>query len=430
MSISVVGAGYVGLTTAACLAHLGHEVVCADIDAERVARLRKGEVPILEDGLVALITEGLAAKRLSFVVGAAVAARGADVVFLCVQTPQGEDGSANLSFVESVAREIAPVLVPRAIVVNKSTVPVGSTRFVQRVLAEAGTTEHVTVASNPEFLREGQAVHDFLHPDRIVIGCEDPESAVRVSELYRGVHAPVLVTDPASAEMIKYASNAFLATKISFINAIANLCEAVDADVREVAIGMGYDARIGFQFLHPGPGFGGSCFPKDVAALLHTARDAGYDFQLLDGVVEVNRGQHDRIVDKVRVAAGGSLTGAEVAVWGLTFKADTDDLRDSPSLVVARKLIEAGAAVRGYDPVAGEAAGVLMPELDVRADPYEAAVGADVVALLTEWEELRWLDFERVRSLMRHPAVVDARNLLDPAAMRRRGFEYTGVGRR
>jgi UDPglucose 6-dehydrogenase len=430
MSIAVVGAGYVGLTTAACLAHLGHEVVCADIDAERVARLRKGEVPILEDGLVALITEGLAAKRLSFVVGAAVAARGADVVFLCVQTPQGADGSADLSFVESVAREIAPVLVPRAIVVNKSTVPVGSTRFVQRVLAEAGTTEHVTVASNPEFLREGQAVHDFLHPDRIVIGSEDPESAVRVSELYRSVHAPVLVTDPASAEMIKYASNAFLATKISFINAIANVCEAVDADVREVAIGMGYDARIGFQFLHPGPGFGGSCFPKDVAALLHTARDAGYEFDLLDGVVEVNRGQHDRIVEKVRGAAGGSLAGAEVAVWGLTFKADTDDLRDSPSLVIARKLVEAGASVRGYDPVAGEAAGVLMPELDVRADPYEAASGADVVALLTEWEELRWLDFERVRSLMRRPAVVDARNLLDPSAMRRRGFEYTGVGRR
>src|SRR5436190_7840928 len=430
MSISVVGAGYVGLTTAACLAHLGHEVVCADIDAERVARLRKGEVPILEDGLVALITEGLAAKRLSFVVGAAVAARGADVVFLCVQTPQGEDGSANLTFVESVAREIAPVLVPRAIVVNKSTVPVGSTRFVQRVLAEAGTTEHVTVASNPEFLREGQAVHDFLHPDRIVIGCEDPESAVRVSELYRGVHAPVLVTDPASAEMIKYASNAFLATKISFINAIANLCEAVDADVREVAIGMGYDARIGFQFLHPGPGFGGSCFPKDVAALLHTARDAGYDFDLLDGVVEVNRGQHDRIVEKVRAAAGGSLAGAEVAVWGLTFKADTDDLRDSPSLVIAKKLVEAGAVVRAYDPAAGETASALIPALDVRPDPYEASAGADVVALLTEWEELRWLDFERVRTLMRRPAIVDARNLLDPAAMRRRGFEYSGVGRR
>src|SRR5580765_5308869 len=430
MSISVVGAGYVGLTTAACLAHLGHEVVCADIDAERVARLRKGEVPILEDGLVALITEGLAAKRLSFVVGAAVAARGADVVFLCVQTPQGEDGSANLTFVESVAREIAPVLVPRAIVVNKSTVPVGSTRFVQRVLAEAGTTEHVTVASNPEFLREGQAVHDFLHPDRIVIGCEDPESAVRVSELYRGVHAPVLVTDSASAEMIKYASNAFLATKISFINAIANVCEAVDADVREVAIGMGYDARIGFQFLHPGPGFGGSCFPKDVAALQHTAREAGYDFRILDGVVDVNAGQHERIVEKVRAAAGRPLADAQIAVWGLTFKADTDDLRDSPALVIARSLLEAGATVRAYDPAAGETANALIPALDVRPDPYEASAGADVVALLTEWEELRWLDFERVRTLMRRPAIVDARNLLDPAAMRRRGFEYSGVGRR
>jgi len=230
--------------------------------------------------------------------------------------------------------------------------------------------------------------------------------------------------------MIKYASNAFLATKISFINAIANLCEAVDADVREVAIGMGYDARIGFQFLHPGPGFGGSCFPKDVAALLYTAREAGYDFQLLDGVVGVNHGQHDRIVEKVRAAAGHALEGAEIAIWGLTFKADTDDLRDSPSLVIAQKLLDAGATVRAYDPAAGEAAGVLMPGLDVRPDPYEAAAGADVVALLTEWEELRWLDFERVRASMRRPAVVDARNLLDPAAMRRRGFEYSGIGRR
>jgi UDPglucose 6-dehydrogenase len=230
--------------------------------------------------------------------------------------------------------------------------------------------------------------------------------------------------------MIKYASNAFLATKISFINAIANVCEAVDADVREVAIGMGYDARIGFQFLHPGPGYGGSCFPKDVAALLHTATDAGYDFHLLKGVLDVNQGQHDRIVDKVRTAAGGSLVGAEIAVWGLTFKADTDDLRDSPSLVIARGLLDAGAVVRAYDPAAGETASALMPGLDVRPDPYEASAGADVVALLTEWEELRWLDFERVRTLMRRPALVDARNLLDPAAMRRRGFEYSGVGRR
>ena len=283
-------------------------------------------------------------------------------MFLCVQTPQGADGAADLSYVEQVARDIAPVLTPKAIVVNKSTVPVGSTRFVQRVLAETGTpSEHITVASNPEFLREGQAVHDFLNPDRIVIGCEDPESAVRVLELYRGVHAPVLVTDPASAEMIKYASNAFLATKISFINAIANLCEAVNADVREVAIGMGYDARIGFQFLHPGPGFGGSCFPKDVSALLYTAREAGYDFQLLDGVVDVNAGQHDRIVEKVRAAAGRPLAEAQIAIWGLTFKADTDDLRDSPALVVCRRLLEEGARVRAYDPAAGEAAAAMIP---------------------------------------------------------------------
>jgi UDPglucose 6-dehydrogenase len=251
------------------------------------------------------------------------------------------------------------------------------------------------------------------------------------------VHAPVLVTDPASPEMIKYASNAFLATKISFINAIANVCEAIDADVREVAIGMGYDARIGFQFLHPGPGFGGSCFPKDVSALLYTAREAGYDFQLLEGVVEVNLGQHDRIVDKIRAAAGRAgntdarpLEGIEIAIWGLTFKADTDDLRDSPSLVIARKLLAEGAVVRAYDPAAGETAAELMPDLDVRPDPYEASVGADVVALLTEWEELRWLDFERVRGAMRRAAIVDARNLLDPAAMRRRGFDYSGIGRR
>ncbi len=431
MKVAVVGAGYVGLTTGACFAHLGHEVVCADIDAERVARLRKGEVPILEHGLPELVAEGLAARRLEFVVGAANSVRNAEIVFLCVQTPQGDDWRADLTFVEDVAREIATVLRPGSIVVNKSTVPVGGTRFVERVLSEAGARgEDVIVVSNPEFLREGQAVRDFLHPERIVIGCESPEAAVRVSELYKGVDAPVLVTDPASAEMIKYAANAFLATKVSFINAIANLCEVVDADVREVAIGMGYDARIGFQFLHPGPGYGGSCFPKDVAALLHTAREAGYDFGLLEGVVEVNRAQHERIVDKVRVAAGGRLDGAVVAVWGLTFKADTDDLRDSPAIVVATRLLEAGATVRAYDPAARDAAGGIPPSIELHADPYDTVAGADVVALLTEWDELRWLDFERVGGLMRHRAIVDARNLLDPTAMRRRGFHYDGVGRR
>jgi UDPglucose 6-dehydrogenase len=431
MKVAVIGAGYVGLTTAACFAHLGHDVQCADIDSERVARLKKGEVPILELGLPELIKEGLASRRLEFVVGAASAARTAEIVFLCVQTPQGADGSADLSFVESVAREIAPVLALNAVVVNKSTVPVGSTRFVERILSEAGArAEGVTVASNPEFLREGQAVRDFLNPDRIVIGCDDRESAVRVSELYKRVGAPVLVTDPASAEMIKYASNAFLATKVSFINAIANLCEAVDADAHEVAIGMGYDTRIGFQFLHPGPGYGGSCFPKDVAALLHISQSAGYTFELLAGVVEVNEAQHERMIDKIRAALGGTISGKTVSVWGLSFKADTDDLRDSPAVFVARRLIEEGATVRGFDPGAGDGPRKLVPGIELCADAYEAATGADAVAVMTEWDEFRWLDFDRVKDAMQGRAIVDARNLLDPAAMRRRGFAYQGIGRR
>jgi UDPglucose 6-dehydrogenase len=431
MKVAVIGAGYVGLTTAACFAHLGHDVLCADVDAERVARLKKGEVPILELGLPELIKEGLASNRLQFVVGAATAAQTAEIVFLCVQTPQGADGSADLSFVEAVAREIARVLPPNTVVVNKSTVPVGSTRFVQRVLSEAGArAEGVTVASNPEFLREGQAVRDFLNPDRIVIGCEDPESAVRVSDLYKRVDAPVLVTDPASAEMIKYASNAFLATKVSFINAIANLCEAVDADAREVAIGMGYDTRIGFQFLNPGPGYGGSCFPKDVAALLHISASAGYEFDLLAGVVEVNESQHERMIDKIRRAVGGNLANVTIALLGLTFKADTDDLRDSPAIFVARRLLEEGAVVRAFDPGAGDRPRALVPGIELCADAYDAAAGADAMALLTEWDQFRWLDFDRLRDAMRGDAIIDARNLLDPAAMRRRGFAYQGVGRR
>ncbi|MGQ0825223.1 MAG: UDP-glucose dehydrogenase family protein [Actinomycetota bacterium] len=431
MRIAVAGAGYVGLTTAACLAHLGHDVVCADLDPGRVRQLNKAEIPILEKGLPALVAAGIESRRLRFVVGAAAAATNAEVVFLCVQTPQGDDGAADLTYVEQVARDIAPVLRPGAVVVNKSTVPVGTTRFVQRVLSDAGASnDDVNVVSNPEFLREGQAVHDFLHPDRIVIGCEEPAAAVRVSELYRGVQAPVLVTDPASAEMIKYASNAFLATKISFVNAVANVCEAVDADIRDVAIGMGYDQRIGFQFLHPGPGYGGSCFPKDVAALLHTAHLSGDDFELLRGVVEVNRAQHERVVAKIRDAAGGDLARATIAIWGLTFKAETDDLRDSPALAVAKRLIEEGAIVRAFDPAAGERAIGIVPGLSVCADVYAVSEGADVIALLTEWDEFRWVDFERVGAYMRSPSIVDSRNLLDPAAMRRRGFAYEGIGRR
>ncbi len=361
--------------------------------------------------------------------GAATAARTAEFVFLCVPTPQGDGGAADLSFVEDVVREIAPVLRPGSVVINKSTVPVGSAAMVERLLAAAGVpAESIGVASNPEFLREGNAVRDFLEPRRVVIGCQDPEIAVRVSELYRSLQTPILVTDAASAELIKYASNAFLATKVSFINEIANLCEAVNADVREVALGMGYDPRIGFEFLHPGPGFGGSCLPKDVAALIHDSEQAGYDLRLLPSVADVNRLQHERIVGKIRGAVGGVLRGTRAGLWGLTFKANTDDVRDSPALAVASQLVAEGADVRAYDPVASEQHG-LVTGLEVVADAYDACRDADVVVVLTEWDEFRWLDFDRVIDVMRTGRIVDARNLLDPAAMRRRGFAYQGLGR-
>ena len=429
-TIAVVGGGYVGLTTAACFARLGHDVVCGELDREKVARLKKAEVPVLEEGLPALVAEGLAARRLSFVVGAVNAVRNAEFVFLCVQTPPGGDGAADLSALEVAVREIAPVLRPGSVVINKSTVPVGTAAFVERLLGDAGVPAgSIGVASNPEFLREGTAVRDFLEPTRVVIGCQDTGVAVRVSELYRSLRAPILVTDAASAELIKYASNAFLATKVSFINEIANLCEAVSADVREVALGIGYDPRIGFEFLHPGPGFGGSCLPKDVAALLHTSGKAGYDFRLLAAVTQVNALQHERIVDKIRDALPARLAGARVGLWGLTFKANTDDLRDSPALGVAATLIAEGAEVRAYDPVAGERIPDWVTGLDVAADAYDACTAADVVVVLTEWDEFRWLDFDRVGALMGSRRIVDARNLLDPAAMRKRGFTYQGLGR-
>jgi UDPglucose 6-dehydrogenase len=427
--VAVIGAGYVGLTTAACFARLGHDVRCADIDADRVERLMKGEVPILEEGMPGLVAEGLAIHRLRFMVGAAAAVRGAAFVFLCVGTPPDHDGAADLSAIEAVAREIAPLLEPGTVVVNKSTVPVGSTRLVARWLAEAGAVSDTQVASNPEFLREGYAVRDFLQPHRIVIGCDDPAVAVRISELYRGVPAPIVVTDAASAEMIKQASNAFLATKISFINAIASVCEAVNADVRDVALGMGYDPRIGSDFLHPGPGFGGACLPKDTSALMVTAEEVGYDFSLLRAVLDVNVRQREHIIDHIRAMAGGDLAATRIAVLGLTFKANTDDLRDSPAMSIVAELVAAGASVCAFDPVACDEAAREVPGLVAASDPYEACAGADVLALLTEWDQFRWLDYSRVGTVMARPRVVDARNLLDPAAMRRLGFTYQGVGR-
>lgn len=419
--IAVIGTGYVGLTTGACFAHIGHDVVCADIDEAKVERLQRGEIPILEAGLDNLVREGIQDGRLRFVVGATAAVADCEFAYLCVPTPQGADGSADLSYIESAAAEIGPVLPSEAVVVNKSTVPVGSTRVVERAL----NRDDIAVVSNPEFLREGSAIHDFLNPDRIVIGAEDQAAAVRVSSLYLGITAPVIVTDPASAETIKYAANAFLATKISFINAVAAVCEAVGADIKDVALGMGYDTRIGHEFLKPGPGWGGSCFPKDTRAMVHIAEEAGYDFHLLKGVVAVNEEQLRRVAEKIIDAAGGSVEGKRIGVWGLTFKARTDDLRESPSLSIIAHLVSRGAVVRGYDPSGpGPLEGI-----EVVGDPYAAVDGAEVLAVLTEWDEFRWLDVDKVADVMAAKQVVDARNLLDRAALVRRGFEYHGIGR-
>jgi UDPglucose 6-dehydrogenase len=422
--VAVIGTGYVGLTTGACLAHLGHDVVCVDIDREKVAQLSTGEVPILEAGLDDLVREGLRSGRLRFVSDTAAAAAEAEFAYLCVPTPQGLDGSADLSYIEAAARQISPHLQPESIVVNKSTVPVGSTRFVELALGRSD----VFVVSNPEFLREGSAVNDFLHPDRVIIGSDDQSAAIRVASLYLGVPAPLMVTDPASAETIKYASNAFLATKLSFVNAIAAVCEAVGADVNDVVLGMGYDKRIGHEFLRPGPGWGGSCFPKDSRALLYLASEAGYQFELLEGVISVNDEQFERVAEKIAHIVGGSLDGAKVAVWGLTFKANTDDLRESPSLEIVRRLVARGAVVRAYDPTVDEPVeGYEM--IEVADDPYAACEGADVLTVLTEWDEFKWLDLDKVADTMASRRVVDARNLLDRTALLRRGFVYEGIGR-
>ena len=419
--LAVMGTGYVGLTTGVCLSHLGHDVVCIDVVPEKVEALQRGELPILETGLEELLHEGIKAERLSFTLDAPTAVAEAEFVFLCVPTPQGDSGQADLSYIQEAATEIGPHLQAETIVINKSTVPVGSTRVVEQALGRSD----VYVVSNPEFLREGSAVHDFLHPDRVVIGSEDQSAAVRVASLDLGVAAPMMVTDPASAETIKYASNAFLATKLSFVNAVAAVCEAVGADVNDVVLGMGYDKRIGSEFLRPGPGWGGSCFPKDTRAMIHIADDHGYDFDLLRGVITVNEEQFERVADKVSDMAGGTLDGARVAAWGLTFKARTDDLRESPALEIIRRLIERGAEVVAYDPAVETA-----PDgVTLASDLYAACEGANVLVVLTEWDDFRWPDFDKVAELMADRRVVDSRNILDRAALQRLEFDVVGIGR-
>jgi UDPglucose 6-dehydrogenase len=440
-TVAVVGTGYVGLTTGACLASLGHRVVCADIDETKVAALSRGEITIREPGLADLVAEGVAAGRLSFVLGAAQAlkelegeGKPVEVVFLCVPTPMGVGGVADLSAVEAVVEEVRDAMPPGCVVVNKSTVPVGTADRTAELLARPD----VQVASNPEFLREGSAVHDFLHPDRIVVGSNSSQDAAeRVAALYARLGAPTVLTDAASAEMIKYAANCFLAMKLSYVNALAELCERVDADVSDVTEGMGYDRRIGQAFLSPGPGWGGSCLPKDTHALLQVADSADFEFRLVRASIDTNTRQFSRMVDKVRLAVtgsrNGSLTRVRLALFGLTFKAGTDDLRDSPALGVAALLRQAGAELVAYDPgvaVGSPAARTLDSHLlTLVGDPYEAAAGAEAVVVLTEWPEFRALDWARVAESTTGGTVVDTRNLLDPAVIRRAGLSWTGVGR-
>ena len=433
ISVAVIGTGYVGLTTGVCLAHLGHRVMCVDVDQRKIDMLRAGRPPIVEDGITELLAEGTASGRLSFALGADPAVRDADVVFLCVPTPQDDDGSADLTYVVAAANEIGPLLRTGAVVVNKSTVPVGSFHVVGNALGRSD----VHVVSNPEFLREGSAVHDFLHPDRVVIGAEDDVAAALVERLYASLDAPVIHTDPASAETIKYAANGFLAMKISFVNSVAAMCEQVGADVTAVVAGIGSDRRIGPAFLNPGPGWGGSCFPKDSRALVSIARDHGYDFSLMRGVIDINEQQFERMVHKIIRAVDrfdhDRLTGITIGALGLTFKARTDDLRESPALRILETLKERGATIRAYDPTT---AGDLDPIQASRLEGFElcataadAAKGVDVLAVLTEWPEFADLHLPALAVAMRGDAIVDCRNLLDPASVRAAGLRYDGVGR-
>jgi UDPglucose 6-dehydrogenase len=423
-NIAVIGTGYVGLSSGACFAHLGHVVTCVDVVQLKIDNLNKGILPIVETGLAELVAEGVTAGKLIFTTDVVSAVKNADVVFLCVPTPEGADGSADLSYIQTAARTLSPLLRSGAIVVNKSTVPVGSTKVVERELKRPD----VSVVSNPEFLREGSAIQDFLHPDRVVVGSDNQEAAIAVGALYEQVGAPIVVTDPASAETIKYAANAFLATKISYINAVAAICEGVGADINDVVLGLGYDKRIGHEFLRPGPGWGGSCFPKDTKAMVKIAQDAGYDFGLLKGVITVNDQQYGRIVDKIRAAAGGTLKGKKIASWGLTFKALTDDLRDSPAIEIVTRLLADGASVSVFDPTVTVAPKGL-DAITVCSSPLEACAGVDVIAVLTEWDDFRWVSPVEAAGVVSVKQIVDARNLLDRSEWRRAGFEYQGIGR-
>ena len=423
-TVAVIGAGYVGLTTAACLAHIGHNVTCADIDETKIAQLNNGEIPIHEARLTELVQEGISKQLLKFVVGAQQAVTTSDFVFLCLPTPQGEEGRADIGVVLEVVNEISEIIAPQTIIINKSTVPIGTNASIQATIQR----NDVSIVSNPEFLREGVAVADFLQPDRIVIGALDKEASGRVAALYREIDAPIIEVDLASAETIKYATNSFLATKVSFVNGLAAVCEAVGADIEAVTRGLGSDQRIGSRFLQPGPGWGGSCFPKDMQALVRIATDAGYEFDLLKAVIEANEQQFDRIVNKAELLLNQDLSGKNLALLGLTFKAHTDDIRNSPAIEVAQRLAAKGATVTAYDPTVKSEAGIPQ-EIQIATTVEQAVTDSDLVLVLTEWPEFTRANWTSLMDLMNGPRVVDARNVLDREEMIELGYLYDDLGR-
>jgi UDPglucose 6-dehydrogenase len=432
MHIAVIGTGYVGLVSGACFAEFGNSVVCVDSDASKIEMIKAGKMPIYEPGLEALVAKNVREGRLEFTTDINGAIAQSLVVMLAVGTPSSLDGSADLSQVEAVALEIARALNSYKVIVTKSTVPVGAAGYIKRIIDENKKSScRYSVASNPEFLREGAAINDFLRPDRVVIGCNDEEAIEILKDLYRPLYlieTPFVVTNPESAEMIKYASNAFLATKISFINEIANLCDMLGADVRDVAKGMGMDKRIGGKFLHPGPGFGGSCFPKDVKALAAIARSANYEMKLTEAVLAVNERQMASVIERIRRAVP-ELEGKTIALLGLAFKPETDDMREAPALRIISDLQAAGATVRAYDPAAMEAAGRYVSGVDFCEDEYEAARGSDALVIVTEWNQFRGLDFNRLKPVMKALNIVDTRNIYEPSDVREAGFTYVSMGR-
>lgn len=432
MQIAVIGSGYVGLVTGACFAEFGDDVTCVDVDAEKIAYLSSGKSPIYEPGLEQLIQKNLQAGRLRFTSDLSSAVKDAVIVFVAVGTPPKSDGSADLSFVDNAAREIARNIHSYKVVAMKSTAPVGTGKHLAELIrSNLPAPVEFSVVSNPEFLREGAAIGDFMRPDRVVIGSNEERATEIMRELYRPLYlieTPIVITSIEGAELIKYAANAFLATKISFINEVANLCEKVGCDVHEVARAMGMDRRIGSKFLHPGPGFGGSCFPKDTRALTVIARQFGLPMRIVDAVIEVNEQQRLSMLPKIEKLVEG-LAGKRIAVFGLSFKPETNDMRDAPSVDIVRGLVDAGATVVAYDPVARKEAEKVLPAIEYAEDEYAAATNADALVFVTEWNQFRALDMKRLHRLMKSPRIADLRNIYEPADMREMGFKYVGVGR-